>query len=55
LKKAITQSPKSVRALAKEASVSPIVLTQFLAGRRDLRLATAEQLAHALGLKLVAN
>ena len=55
LKNAITQSPKSVRTLATEAGISQVVLTQFLAGRRDLRLATAEKLAHVLGLKLVAN
>lgn len=55
LKKAIAQSPKSVRQLAKDASVSSIVLTQFLAGHRDLRLATAEKLALVLGLKLVAS
>jgi ribosome-binding protein aMBF1 (putative translation factor) len=55
LKKAITQSAKSVEQLAKEASVSPVVLAQFLGGQRDLRLATAEKLALVLGLKLVAS
>ncbi|MBO0700936.1 MAG: helix-turn-helix transcriptional regulator [Zavarzinella sp.] len=55
LKKAIAQSRKSIAELAKEANVSHIVLTQFLAGERDLRLATAEKLAHLLGLKLVAS
>jgi transcriptional regulator with XRE-family HTH domain len=55
LKKAIEQSPKSVRQLAKAANVSSVVLAQFLAGQRDLRLATAERLAHLLGLRLVAS
>ena len=55
LKKAIGQSPKTVRQLAKEANVSPVVLTQFLAGQRDLRLAAAEKLANVLGLKLVTQ
>jgi hypothetical protein len=55
LKKAIADSRKSVRQLAKEANVSKVVLTQFLAGQRDLRLATAEELAHPFGLKLVAS
>jgi ribosome-binding protein aMBF1 (putative translation factor) len=54
LKKAIADSRKTVRQLAKEANVSQVVLAQFLAGQRDVRLATAEKLAHALGLKLVA-
>src|SRR2546425_1176625 len=47
LKKAIASSPKSVRQLAKEANVSQVVLKQFLAAQRDLRLTTAEKLAHA--------
>jgi hypothetical protein len=55
LKKAIKHSAKSVRQLAKEANVSAVVLRQFLAGQRDLRLATAEKLAHILGLKLVTR
>jgi ribosome-binding protein aMBF1 (putative translation factor) len=55
LKTAIAESGKSLRRLAKEANVSAIVLAQFVAGQRDLRLATAEKLAKALGLKLVAS
>ena len=55
LKKAIEQSRKTVRQLAKEANVSHVVLTQFLAGERDLRLTTAEKLAQILRLRLVAN
>jgi ribosome-binding protein aMBF1 (putative translation factor) len=55
LKKAIAQSRKSIAQLAKEANVSRIILTQFIAGERDLRLATAEKLARVLKLRLVAN
>jgi len=55
LKQAIRRSRKSVRRLAEEANVSPVVLTQFLAGQRDLRLSTAEKLVKLLGLKLVAG
>jgi hypothetical protein len=55
LKAAIARSSKTVRQLASEAGVSEVVLTQFLAGTRDLRLATAEKLADVLGLKLVSN
>ena len=54
LREAIGQSGKSVPKLAKQAKVSAIVLQQFLDGKRDLRLATAERLAQVLGLKLVA-
>jgi Helix-turn-helix len=55
LKKAIKRSRKSVRRLAEEANVSAVVLTQFLAGQRDLRLSTAEKLANLLKLKLVSS
>ena len=55
LKAAIAQSSKTIRRLAREAGVSEVVLTQFLAGTRDLRLATAEKLADVPGLKLVSN
>jgi hypothetical protein len=55
LKTAIRRSPKTVTQLAKEANVSQIILKQFLAGQRDLRLTTAGKLAQALGLKLVAS
>jgi hypothetical protein len=55
LREAIVQSGKSAGRLAKEAKVSEIVLQQFLAGERDLRLATAERLALVLKLKLVAS
>ncbi len=55
LREAIAHSRKSVHRLAKEARVSEIILQQFLDGKRDLRLATAERLAHHLGLKLVAR
>ncbi len=55
LREAIALSRKSVRRLAKEARVSAVILQQFLDGQRDLRLATAERLAHHLGLKLVVG
>jgi transcriptional regulator with XRE-family HTH domain len=55
LKEAIVHSAKSVEQLAHEAGVSQVVLTQFLAGQRDLRLATAEKLASVLRLRLIAN
>jgi DNA-binding phage protein len=55
LKKAMKRSPKTSYQLAKEAGVSPIMLSRFLSGKRDIRLATADRLAHVLGLKLVAS
>jgi transcriptional regulator with XRE-family HTH domain len=40
-------------ALGKEADVDATVVGRFLSGERDLRLATADRLATALGLRLV--
>ena len=54
LREAILHCGKSIRRLARDAKVSAVVLQQFLAGERDLRLATAERLALILNLKLVA-
>ena len=55
LKKAMKHSAKTSYQLAKEAGVSPIMLSRFLSGKRDIRLATADRLAHVLGLKLMAS
>ena len=55
LKKAIRQSAKTSYQLAKEAGVSQIMVSRFVPGKRDIRLATADRLAHVLGLKLVAS
>ena len=55
LKKAMKHSSKTSYQLAKEAGVSQIMVSRFLSGKRDIRLATADRLAHVLGLKLVAS
>ena len=52
LKKAIRKSEKSVYQIAREAGVSPIVISRFLSGERDIRLATADKLAETLELAL---
>ncbi|WP_254512729.1 helix-turn-helix domain-containing protein [Anatilimnocola floriformis] len=50
LKQAIQSSDKSVYQICKDAGVSQIVVSRFLSGERDIRLATADRLAKALGL-----
>jgi transcriptional regulator with XRE-family HTH domain len=50
LRKAIKNSEKNVSQLAKEAGVSHPVILRFLSGERDIRLATADKLATALGI-----
>ena len=52
LKKAIRDSGKSVYQIGKEANVSQIVISRFLSGERDIRMATADRLAQSLGLML---
>ena len=52
LKNAIRASDKSMYQIAQDAGVSQIVVSRFLSGERDIRMATADKLAEALGLKL---
>jgi transcriptional regulator with XRE-family HTH domain len=40
-------------AIAREAGIDPRMLSRFLNGERDIRLATADAIARALGLRLV--
>ena len=54
LKDALQASDKSVYQIAQEAGVSQIVVSRFLSGERDIRMATADKLAEALGLNLTA-
>lgn len=52
LREAIRSSGKSHYRLAKDADVTPAQLDRFVAGERDLTLATAAKVAAALGLAL---
>jgi|SRR5579884_1189978 len=52
LREALRASEKSMYQIAQDAGVSQIVVSRFLSGERDIRLATADKLAEALGLKL---
>ena len=55
LREAIRGSDKSVYQIAREAEVSQIVISRFLSGERDIRMATADKLAETLGLKLATR
>ena len=55
LKQAIRSSDQSEYQIAKSAGVSQIVISRFLSGERDIRMATADKLADTLGLKLAAG
>jgi predicted transcriptional regulator len=52
IKKAIADSGLSIYMLAKESGVSQPVLHRFMAGERDIKLATADKLAKYLKLRL---
>ena len=52
LRHAIQTSPKSVYQICKEAGISQIVVSRFLSDERDIRLATADRLAKALGIEV---
>ena len=49
---AIKESQKSIDQIASEAQVSSELLAAFLAGQRDIRMATADKLATSLGLSV---
>ncbi len=55
LRAAIAASPKSVYQICKEAGISQIVVSRFLSGERDIRLATADRLAKAVGVGIRAS
>ena len=52
LKRSIQASDLTVYEIAKRAGVSQIVISRFLSGERDIRMATADKLAEVLDLKL---
>jgi hypothetical protein len=52
LRDAFRDSDKSMVQIAQDAGVSQIVVSRFVSGERDVRMATADELAEALGLKL---
>lgn len=52
LREALRTSGKSMYQIAQDAGVSQIVVSRFLSGERDIRMATADKLAEALGLML---
>ena len=54
LKDKLRASYKSMFQIAQDAGVSQIVVSRFLSGERDIRMATADKLAEALGLKLAS-
>ena len=52
LRDALRVSGKSMDQIAQDAGVSQVVVSRFLSGELDIRMATADRLAEALGLTL---
>ena len=52
LKDAINASGKTIYRIGKDAGVKPDVIARFVRGERDIRAATFERIALALGLEL---
>ena len=55
LRIAIRESTQSTDEIAVKAKVSPLIVSRFLSGERDIHLETADRLADVLGVKLTAN
>jgi hypothetical protein len=55
LKRCIRDSGKSVEMIARESGLSELLIRSFLAGERDIHVATADKLAESLGLNLTAT
>jgi ribosome-binding protein aMBF1 (putative translation factor) len=55
LRRSIRESDQSVEDIAKRAGVSPVVVTRFVSGERDIHMATADRLARSLGLEVSAE
>ncbi len=55
LRSAIRQSAQSADEIAEKAKVSPMIVSRFMSGERDIHLETADRLADVLGVKLTAN
>ena len=55
LRKAIRDSPQPAAEIAAKAHLSPLALSRFLAGERDIHLETADRLAEVLGIKLASS
>ena len=55
LRDALQASDRSIDQIAQDAGVAQIVVSRFLSGERDIRMATADKLAETLGLKLASR
>ena len=55
LRHAIRESNQPANEIAEKAHISQLVLSRFLAGERDIHMATADRLAEVLGLKFAVG
>jgi len=55
LRRSIRESGRTFDEIGTSAGVSPIVITRFVSGERDIHMATADRLARSLGLEVTAD
>ena len=55
LRRSIRESGQSLEKIASDAGVSPVVITAFMSGDRDIHMATADRLARSLGLEVTTE
>ena len=55
LRNAIRDSTQPAAEIAEKAHLSPLALSKFVAGERDIHLETADRLAEVLGIKLASS
>ncbi len=55
LRNALRDTKQPIAEIAEKAHLSPLALSKFLAGERDIHLETADRLAEALGIKLATS
>ena len=55
LRRAIHRSRRSLRDIARDAGIGPLVLIDFLEGERTLRSDVLDRLAHAAGVAISLN
>lgn len=55
LRRSIRESGRSVNEIAIATGISPVVIAGFVAGTRDIHMATADRLARSIGLEVTAN
>ena len=55
LRNALRDTKQPIAEIAEKAHLSPLAVSKFLAGERDIHLETADRMAEVLGIKLASS